>query len=440
MKKIVLITTAVLGCVCMMACGGKAEKVDYDNEPGLQATQATEQTQDPEVTQEVEATQTPEQILSLAEDVVEEYNTGSKNYETTKEYLSSLQGAHEISELEDYMETVEVLKTSKENYAKAEVFAEAGETVRAIELYSKVDKQDVQYSEATTKKDQLLTEYKKDIFQAAKESANNKEYDEAIAVLDAAKGVLGKDAEWEAMMESYELQKEKQEIANQLKLAEEKADQGDYVAAITLLKPYKEKVDADLTKALAKYCSAYKKEMLADAKTYADKRDYESAVGKLNEAVAFLGEDEDLASKIEEYKAKYPVSLLDMPQSQGDDYEWIGNTVENIYGDVLEKGEGLSVPYVCLPGSSFEYLLNGQYNEFTAKVFATSHYDNAKVCLKVYADDVLVFDSGMLSKKSEAKNIMCKVSNVKFLRFEVTGSNSNFESVVLRIAKPMLYK
>lgn len=444
MKKMIIAVVAVLGCVCMMACGGKAEKVDFDNEPGLQATQAPEPTQAPlqevEPTQEAEATQTPEQILSLAEDVVEEYNSGSKTYETTKEYLSSLQESHEISELEDYMETVEILKTSKENYAKAEVFAESGETVRAIELYSKVDKQDAQYSAATTKKEQLLTEYKKEIFQTAKESANNKEYDEAIAVLDAAKGVLGTDAEWEALMESYELQKEKQEIADQLELAAKKADKGDYAGAIEILKPYKDKVDADLTKAFAKYCSAYKKEMLAAAKKYADKKDYEGAVGKLNEAVAFLGEDEELSKKISEYKAKYPVSLLEMSLSEGDNYVWKGNTVENIYGDVLEKGEGLAVPYVYLPGSSFEYLLNGQYNEFTAKVFATSHYDNAKVCVKIYADDVLVFDSGMLSKKSEAKEVTCKVSNVKFLRFEVTGSNSNFESVTLQIAKPMLYK
>lgn len=444
MKKIFLTVTAVIGCFCMMACGGTAEKVDFDNEPGRQANQATEPTQaliqEVEPTMESEATQTPEQILSLAEEVVEEYNTGLKAYETTKEYLSSLQESHEVSGLEDYVETVEVLKTSKENYAKAEVFAESGEMVRAIELYSKVDKQDVQYSAATTKKEQLIAEYKKEIFQAAKDSAQNKEYDEAVAVLEAAKGVLGTDAEWEAMVESYELLKEKQEIIEQLKSAEEKANKGDYVAAIMLLKPYKETVDADLTKALARYCMAYKKEMLLSAKTYADKKDYEGAVGKLNEALAFLGADEELENKIEEYKEKYPVSLLGMQLSEGDNYEWKGSTVENIYGDTLEKGDGLSVPYAFAPGSTFEYLLNGQYNEFMAKVFATSNYDNAKVCVKIYADDVLVFDSGMLSKKSEAKNITCKVSNVKFLRFEVTGSNSNFESITLRIAKPMLYK
>lgn len=437
MRKYFILAMAVLSCVGMIACGGKAVNVDVGNEPG---SQETKQTQAPEPTQEVEVTQTPEEILSLAEEAVEGYNEGTKTYDATKVYLSSLQESHEISKLEDYMETVEVLKTSKDNYAKAEVFSESGETVRAIELYSKVDKQDAQYSAATTKKEQLLEEYKKDIFQVAKESAQNKEYEDAIAVLNAAKGVLGADAEWEAMMESYESQKEKQEIADQLTLAEEKAEVGDYAAAITLLKPYETKADVKLTKTLAQYYTAYKKEMLSDAKKYADKRNYEEAVGKLNEAVAFFGADEELLEKIEEYKGKYPVSLLEMPRSQGDNYEWTGRTIENMYGDVLEAGEGLSV--MCASGlnPTFEYLLNGQYTEFTAKVFLTTGYDNAKGRLKIYADDVLVFDSGLLSKKSEAKDIMCKVSNVKFLRFEVSGDSGWDESAYLRIAKPMLYK
>ncbi len=433
MKKIVLITTAVLGCVCMMACGGKAEKVDYDNEPGLQATQATEQTQDPEVTQEVEATQTPEQILSLAEDVVEEYNTGSKNYETTKEYLSSLQGAHEISELEDYMETVEVLKTSKENYAKAEVFAEAGETVRAIELYSKVDKQDVQYSEATTKKDQLLTEYKKDIFQAAKESANNKEYDEAIAVLDAAKGVLGKDAEWEAMMESYELQKEKQDIAELLKEVSELTDKGEYAEAIELLNPYKDVINTELTKALSTCRVAYKEEMVTKAEKLAKSKDYVEAVGVLKGAVSLLGEDKELSGKIEEYKLKYPMSLVELEMYKGVDFS-TDEASENIFGEKLENG-------IIVNGSAkFGYVLNNEFETFTSDIFVNKDaFDQFEGRVKIFVDDVEKYDSGIMKKTNRSQHVEIDVANATFIEFRVEASSAGNRRFVC-ISKPMLYK
>ena len=433
MKKIVLITTAVLGCVCMMACGGKAEKVDYDNEPGLQATQATEQTQDPEVTQEVEATQTPEQILSLAEDVVEEYNTGSKNYETTKEYLSSLQESHEISELEDYMETVEVLKTSKENYAKAEVFAEAGETVRAIELYSKVDKQDVQYSEATTKKDQLLTEYKKDIFQAAKESANNKEYDEAIAVLDAAKGVLGKDAEWEAMMESYELQKEKQDIAELLKEVSELTDKGEYAEAIELLNPYKDAINTELTKALSTCRVSYKEEMVTKAEKLAKSKDYVEAVGVLKEAISLLGEDKELSGKIEEYKLKYPMSLVELEMYKGVDFS-TDEASENIFGEKLENG-------IIVNGSAkFGYVLNNEFETFTSDIFVNKDaFDQFEGRVKIFVDDVEKYDSGIMKKTNRSQHVEIDVANATFIEFRVEASSAGNRRFVC-ISKPMLYK
>ena len=92
---------------------------------------------------------------------------------------------------------------------------------------------------------------------------------------------------------------------------------------------------------------------------------------------------------------------------------------EDIYGNAFTKGlEFYHSTWSSGTEESTEYVVNNKYDQFTATIMVHSLRDDFEASLKIYADNILIYDSGTLTKKSEPMNISLDITDVKFIRFD----------------------
>lgn len=117
-----------------------------------------------------------------------------------------------------------------------------------------------------------------------------------LATYPGSDALQDKEKEYTKALEN----KEKEDILFQ---ASEYRKSGDYAPAVTLLKGSREKYidDTEYQSTYAEYCEEYKSETAAEADNLAASGDYTGAIQKINDALAVLGEDGELAQKVQEY-------------------------------------------------------------------------------------------------------------------------------------------
>ena len=135
-------------------------------------------------------------------------------------------------------------------------------------------------------------------------------------------------------------------IRDRLKTAQGFADEGDYAGAIHLLEDAT-KEDERFTKQIEAYKSQYKEAVLKEAAGYAESSDFEAAVAALEKSQELLSDDADIAAKIEEYEAMYPVLLTDLSPSGGMDCA-TGWTASDASGNSYGSGLSFALYPVCL--------------------------------------------------------------------------------------------
>ena len=121
-------------------------------------------------------------------------------------------------------------------------------------------------------------------------------------------------------------------------------------------------------------------------------------------------------------QSKLPVSLVSLkPSSSG--YYYSGTDKEDIYGNKFSDGLSFLVNhYGPAEENSTEYVLNRMYTKFTTILMVDSGSKDTFECrLKIYVDDILVYDNYSLTKKTQATNIEIDITNAMFIRIETTG-------------------
>ena len=170
---------------------------------------------------------------------------------------------------------------------------------------------------------------------------------------------------------------------------------------------------------LAEYRAAYRQLFFDTDQSYADAGEYEQAIATLNQGVNYFGESDDFTSKIEEYKARLPISLLDMKvvDYQNTSVKDKSLQYEDIFGNTYQE-------LIVMGKQSFiEFAPNGNFGYLSGTVFL---HDNAggddAYSLQIYADEVLVYSSDMLGLRSDPVRIDVDISKARFVRLETTGS------------------
>ena len=93
--------------------------------------------------------------------------------------------------------------------------------------------------------------------------------------------------------------------------------------------------------------------------------------------------------------------------------------IEDIYGNTFSKGlKFYHSAWSSGTEESTEYAVNSKYVQITATIMVHALRDDFEANLKIYVDNILVFDSGSLTKKSEPINISVDITKAKFIRFD----------------------
>lgn len=107
------------------------------------------------------------------------------------------------------------------------------------------------------------------------------------------------------------------------------------------------------------------------------------------------------------------------------------NNNEGTLKDSLGNNYNVSLPYLVMDSNSYsEYYTNGIYSKLSFKLAA--HEDMGQGVnsqIKIYADDILIFTSSEINRKTEIESYTVEINNAKFIRIEcVKTENSGWNS------------
>ncbi len=103
--------------------------------------------------------------------------------------------------------------------------------------------------------------------------------------------------------------------------------------------------------------------------------------------------------------------------------------------DSLNNDYSVNLPYIIASSSSYaEYYTNGKFSKITGKVVPhKSHGDEASAQMRIYADDMLVYSSADITRKTECFEFDVDISGAKFIRisFDVSPSYGSSRLLVM---------
>ena len=108
---------------------------------------------------------------------------------------------------------------------------------------------------------------------------------------------------------------------------------------------------------------------------------------------------------------------------------------EGTLKDSLDNGYSVSLPYIIISNGSYgEYYTNGKYTSLELKIAAHESMSTGTVSqIKVYADDLLVFSSMNIDRKTEMQMCSVSINNAKFIKItcERVGGYDNSSTLIL---------
>ena len=253
-------------------------------------------------------------------------------------------------------------------------------------------------------------------------------FNEALAVLDTAEQLYGKDSRIEAQRKEVNVAK----VLNDVSVYE---NDKNYIKAIECIENGAEatKNNADVIQKLNSLKISYKDHVLTQAEDTFKSSGYKAAIDVLNESLKYLSNDEEINAAIKRYEEYIPVSVAKLEYFTGNDFaldnnikDNLGNTRNNV---VSPKPIGWSNA-----ATTNVYKLNKQYSRLSGTWF--QRYDFRTEVkygvgatdypseLEIYGDGKLLY-SGEMKVGIEPKNIDLNISGVTELKIYYFGGGSD---------------
>ena len=285
-------------------------------------------------------------------------------------------------------------------------------------------------TEITTTEDSYRTK----VLEEAKTYADNGLYAEAIVELNKGLEILTNDEKLTAQLETYKEAKLSQEKSELLGKANKYVEDGDYPSAIKLLAGHED--DAEINSLYIKYCEEYEKAALAEADKLIGEKKFDEAVALLNKALTVLPNNESFTSKLQKAEAAKPVSLTSVTLVNGG-WKWDAGSPKDPFGNdysgscnyvIFERNYNAKFisnnPYHY--GSYVEYRLYGKYNHISGTLAPyTSIGEGEYAYIKIYADDILVYTSPEVRRKTDAFKFNVAISGAEYIKIEVILSGDS---------------
>lgn len=375
----------------------------------------------PQLTEE-ELSSVQDYMKTYAEEMVNRYNQGEVEYNAAYELVERLQRIFpDVIELDDAVQRMKALKDSKEAFAEAKRQESSGKTENILRLYGSVIPEDTYYAAAQEQIAAVKAAYKASVLEEAQSLADQKDFLGAQSVLENSQSILGEDADITAKMDELKEAETEDYVTTLLETAQKMADEEDFLGAIRLLEEATKK-DKRFAEQIEVFRQGYKEKMMADAAALAEQSEYEEAVAVLRTAQSNLGEDSDIAAKIEEYKAMYPVLLVDLSHTGGSDCDegWMA-TDSN--GNTYSNGLSFALYPIVSQTVYTEYSPDGKYKRLSGTwVVESDSTDGFVGTVRVYVDGSLQYEVSALTLDSQPVDLNLRIDGAQTVRIEVEGA------------------
>ena len=253
----------------------------------------------------------------------------------------------------------------------------------------------------------------------ANKLAEDEKYDEAIAVLDTAEQLLGKNNQITSAKHSIM----KTQGLSRIDSFEKESD---YEGGIKYINSelIELKNDSDIVSKLNLFKKKYKEQLFEKAENAFKSSGYKEAISILETGLKTLTNDSEINNKIAYYKEYEPVSLSKL--------KLMGSFPQNYQFKEFTDPRGNVVSNAVIIGDN-EYFTEGKYSHFSCTLdpvddFPTN-YDFGVVKVEIYADDKLVYTSGEITYKTDDLKIEANINNAQYIRFEVIDISKNRDSM-----------
>lgn len=323
---------------------------------------------------------------------------------------------------------IDNLNESRTYFATAESFYTISDYAEAIANYRLVIEEDANYATAVEKLADAVNKYRDVILAKAKEYAAAELYTDAVALLNEALEIIPNDTKITEQIRIYEKDNTEKLKADALETAADYAKNDDYLNAFKSLTNVmkSQAADAELVSAYNKYCDQYAAQIISEVDVEVSEKDFDGAISSLNAALKNLPNNETLANKLEDVKAKQPISITSLVTiNSGYWDDWNSADAKDTFGNDYST----ACNYVKLQGYHLgsanldhyiEHRLYGDYTSLTGSIVPHSDSKEDKISyLQVYVDDELVYTSADIGRKTDPIDFSIDVAGAEYVKIVV---------------------
>lgn len=333
----------------------------------------------------------------------------------------SILGA-DFNYLYDEFQTVQL---SKENYEKAVTLAEQGDYKGAIALFAKVTEVDTEHYDAANEQLQTVRDaYKADVSEKMQSSIEAGEYDSGINLgLEAIACLGGNDVDLQNLINLAYYEKADDLIDGYI-------NEGKLGLAIQAYQAFadlhSDLVTTDLSEKISVCEKDFVDQVIETSKKLYFEDGAEAALKEIKEKQSLLVNDK--------LDALYELYQSALAQSWKDITHYIPNSgvatnfssASDYYGNVYQGDLIKLYTFWMYEYPPLEIIPNKKYTNFAVTLFPDSDFREAnEPRLKIYGDDILVYDSGNIEQKTKAVKIDIDITSVEVLKIDLTDKNGN---------------
>ncbi len=360
--------------------------------------------------------------------IKDQYYNNEIEYEVANMEVSTIEKMN-IADIADTLSSVKddlaAMNASRTAFNTAQTMFEKADYPGAIENYKKVIEEDSNYETAKSQLSAAVENYRKTELEAAAAFVKDGSYAKAIAELENALKILPDDASLTEQITVYQSENSAHLKEDAIKTAAEYAEKEDYESAIGAIRSAMKDNDADaeLTVLMKEYSEKYVAAVTAKVDELTAARNYGEAIAALEAALKVLPDNTALKEKLDTVKANQPALLSSLTPINGG-WEWNEGTPT----DPFENTYTNAVNYVIFSGNAnsagkeyyAEYRLYGKYKSISGEL--VPHTDIPEMGtsqISVYADDKLVYTSSAIGRKTDLIPFTADIAGADYVKIVV---------------------
>lgn len=382
-----------------------------------------------------------ETVTAEINSLVESYYADNMSYDDAKNGLNAYSNFY-ATETNNALQRIEALKASKDAFTLAEEKFEAEDYRAAHSLYLEVIEDDSNYSSANGKIAECYEIISDQIWANSENSAGEGDYLQAANILENEMTFFNEADRVSANTKIEEYRN--QYLSENMAQFDNCLTNADYDGCFAMLDTMVSQVGTNeqISQATSNLHAAYENYITEQVNQYLESRDLVTCMQWIRQGQEKIPSSEtfsNLETMLQEY---YPVSLYEMePFAIGDDSLGKHDTKEDTMGNVRNN---VFRGYAASYEEQYNiYNIEGKYNTLKATVAVTkSSIGSEKIgYIKIYGDDLLLWEDTNINAMTEPYEINVNIFGVKHLKIEMCGPGSTgWGGIDVMLCDPILQK